>query len=520
MFIPGSLSSHTDDNSSDEDVCTVQSLRLSSGAIHRRRRSRPDGKLRVVIVCENVMPKVDGVTRTLSRLLQHLHDNGHQALVLCPDTPLNEFASTPLLHTAGIPVIVYPELKLNFVNPAFLQAVESFDPDIIHLLDPIWLGAQMLWAFQLGWAGPSRPIVASYHTNISTYLRFFGFAWLENWSWELLREIHYRCSLTACPSQSIATLLSSRKIVPGEDTLRIWPRGVDTITFNPRKRTALLRQKWLASTCETCADAPLLPTPPPSPGLEPADSEDKTGRCVILYVGRISYEKNLLFLLYAYLNVRSRLEPGTSLPRLVLVGDGPARLRLEELVKTLGLEQDVIFEGHIGEHVKLAEYYASADIFAFPSYTETFGQVVCEALASGLPVVGLDAPGTRDLVVHEETGLLLPNPFEGDADWCSLLQNKTAEDAVFESLAIRYAVLLEQLICNISKRKIMGRKASLDGTRGRSWYSAMECIVDCYREAVADSATPKSGQNSLGTRCILFISMGLYHICRAISCIF
>ncbi|KAG9080808.1 hypothetical protein FRC06_006136, partial [Ceratobasidium sp. 370] len=148
-----------------------------------------------------------------------------------------------------------------------------------------------------------------------------------------------------------------------------------------------------------------LPTPPPSP--TPSDDygfASCKGRCVILYVGRLSHEKNLLFLIEAFGILLGLVEGLSPSLLFVFVGEGPARHSLEGSCWQKGIP--AIFMGHqSGEH--LAKCYASADIFAFPSYSETFGQVVLEALASGLPVVGLDADGTRDLVQHERTGLLL-----------------------------------------------------------------------------------------------------------------
>jgi len=114
------------------------------------------------------------VTRTLARLLAHLRQEGHEAVVLGPRTPLASFETHPLIGTAGIPLVIYPGLKLNFVRPKFLRTIDDFDPDVIHVVDPVWLGAQVLLALDAGWCGPkwtrrdSRAVVASYHTNLPT----------------------------------------------------------------------------------------------------------------------------------------------------------------------------------------------------------------------------------------------------------------------------------------------------------------------------------------------------------------
>ncbi|KAF8322514.1 UDP-Glycosyltransferase/glycogen phosphorylase, partial [Clavulina sp. PMI_390] len=307
---------------------------------------------------------VDGVTRCLARLLAHLREQGHEAVVLGPQSGLTHYETHPLVGTAGIPLVVYPGLKLNFLRPRFLRVIEEFNPDVIHVVEPIWLGAQVLLAMQLG--GPGGAVVASYHTNLPTYATLFGFPWLEPIMWRFVRWLHRKCLLTACPSQSTADMLRSRGIT----SVRLWPRGVDLEMFGPHRRSHLRRVKWAR----------------------------RNESVVVLYVGRVSYEKNLMLLVEAF-GQKSFLQP-----RLVFVGDGPARGPIEALCRRKGI--DAYFEGHLSG-VDLAEAYASADIFAFPSFTETFGQVILEALASGLPVVGLDAEGTRDLVADNRTGMLL-----------------------------------------------------------------------------------------------------------------
>ncbi|KAJ7583318.1 UDP-Glycosyltransferase/glycogen phosphorylase [Mycena floridula] len=511
MSMPGSFPRRRSVSQTIEEP--LPNLRMSKGRLYQRRRARPDGHLRIVIICENVMPKVDGVTRTLCRLLEHLHSNGHECLVLCPETALKQYNTIPLIGTAGIPLIAYPGLKLNFISPVFMSMIIDYDPDLIHIVDPIWLGAQMLWALELGWGGPQRPIVASYHTNIPTYLELFGLGFLTATAWGLLKSLHDRCLITACPSQSTADMLVSRGI---GRRVRIWPRGVDPTSFHPLRRREDIRRAWGVSTLsspEQCHECAGLPTPPPSPGMSPVDSDPQG--TAILYVGRISYEKNLLFLLYAFSYLRHQLRDWTSPPRLIFIGDGPAFLQIKQTVVQLGLEDAVVFEGHINDHSKLAEYYASADLFAFPSYTETFGQVVAEALASGLPVVGLDAPGTRDLVDDERTGCILRKPSTAASDWCALLRDPSSP--IFQALAEQYAALMETLVLDPSKRKLMGHLASSEGN-GRSWNDAMECMVGCYREAVsmpAQMAPPRGSWRIAGTQAVLGISMGILYVVYA-----
>ncbi|KAF8599603.1 UDP-Glycosyltransferase/glycogen phosphorylase, partial [Ceratobasidium sp. AG-I] len=331
------------------------------------------------IVSENFLPKVDGVTRCLARLLKHLRDEGHEAIVLGPEANMSSYETHPVIGTAGIPLILYPGLKLNFLRPKFLRTIVEFfkDPDVIHVVDPIWLGPQVLFALRRGWCGPKwsdpkAPIVASFHTNLPTYASLFGLRFMEAFMWSFIQISHSQCRLTACPTLSTATLLMQKDV----RNTRIWPRGVDLGMFGPDKRCHFMRETW----------------------------GTKSFICVILYAGRLSYEKNLMFMIESFRILLESLDETSLRPVFVFAGDGPARSALEESCRSKNIP--AIFMGHLsGEN--LAKCYASSDIFAFPSYTETFGQVVLEALASGLPVVGLDADGTRDLVQHERTGLLL-----------------------------------------------------------------------------------------------------------------
>jgi glycosyltransferase involved in cell wall biosynthesis len=217
----------------------------------------------------------------------------------------------------------------------------------------------------------------------------------------------------------------------GFEHLRIWPRGVDTTLFHPERRNISVRNAWLQARNQP---------------------ENKT---VILYVGRVSWEKNLNLLVQAYQTMNHEQ------CHLVIVGDGPAHTELQQ--KLAGLP--VTFTGYLtGE--ALATAYASADVFAFPSYTETFGQAVLEAMSCGLPVVGLLSEGVCDLVDHENTGLLLN------------IQQLAEKEKV-----AAYSANLTLLVHNHQLRQQMSQ-ASLVEAQKRSWYEAMEKLVKGYQEVI------------------------------------
>lgn len=384
--------------------------------------------MRVAIITENFLPKLDGVTRTLARLLEHLQARGHQALLLGPDSGMAEYAGAEVIGTAGLPFPFYPELKFNFFRPLFIRRLGEFQPDIIHLVDPVILGATGLAAARFF----NTPLVSSYHTNLAAYCEHFGFSLLTKPMWHYNRFVHSQCALTFCPSPSTAAMLRMQ----GFTHLRIWPRGVDTGLFNPQRRSDALRASWL---------------------IQRTQPEQKT---VLLYVGRVSWEKNLRLLVQAY------REMDHERCHLVIVGEGPARAEMQQELQDV----PVTFTGYL-QGDALATAYASADVFAFPSVTETFGQVVLEAMASGLPVAGLLAEGVCDLVEHEQSGLLLNTHRLSDSEQTTM-----------------YRAHLARLIASVEERRSMS-KAALQEAQRRSWYEAMESIMRGYQETIANART-------------------------------
>lgn len=351
-------------------------------------------------------------------------------------------------------------------------------------------------------------------SNLATYATLFGLSWLEPVMWSLQRWLYAKTRLTLCPSPSTRDMLERNAF----SDVRLWPRGVDLEQFGPSNRSQDLRDRWGVSPAPTPipatpvvskkltgTDSRFPPTPPLSPVVAPlpslasiatnvpvqnsplsppyesAGAKSKPA-LVVLYVGRLSWEKNLSLLLHAYALLPVR-------PKLVFVGDGPARGDLAAHCESHGY--NALFTGHLSGPA-LAAAYASADVFAFPSFTETFGQVVLEALASGLPVVGLDAEGTRDLVAHGHTGLLLPLPLEpgeaGDSKgkqdlkggWAAACKNLDGNSRLVQT----YASLLASVLRDTEMRARMGHNASTDGIRGFTWWDAMEACVDSYRESM------------------------------------
>ncbi|KAL9557530.1 hypothetical protein MBANPS3_001337 [Mucor bainieri] len=369
--------------------------------------------MRIAIITENFLPKVDGVTRTLARLLEHLSKTGHQVILLGPETNMSTYAGADLVE---------------------------FQPDVIHLVDPVFLGAFGLAVVR--YYLPNVPIVSSYHTNLAVYCDHFGYGFMTSIMWRWNRFCHSFSRFTACPSPSTMAILNDH----GFDKVRLWPRGVDISLFSPLQRSESLRAQWM--------------------GVSELKSENKT---VILYVGRVSYEKNINLVIEAY------REMDHEKCHLVLVGHGPAFHEIQTYCSAKRIP--VTFTGYL-QGKDLSQAYASADIFAFPSVTETFGQVVLEAMSSGLPVVGLDAEGVRDLVDDKRTGLLL-----------------NTMDSSAKNQQRKYRGLLELLV---NQPHLLGklRREAVKKAKTYTWYEAMECMVNVYQDAVgcSEEELPKSLQ--------------------------
>jgi len=262
--------------------------------------------------------------------------------------------------TIGIPIPKYPELQLGVARMGRLvKAWRAQMPDVVHLITEGPLGWSALRAARkLG-----IPVVSDFHTNFHDYSRHYGFGWVSGLVTGYLRALHNRTDSTFVPTHEMRDRLHAL----GFNGLNIVGRGIDTVNFNPAKRNVELRRSW---KCES--DTP-----------------------VALYVGRLAAEKNLRLFVEA-VRAASRQRPNL---RVVVVGDGPMgkRLRSEN--------PDFHFAGmRIGED--LAAHYASADLFVFPSLSETFGNVTMEALASGLAVVAFDYAAAREHIVHGHNGLV------------------------------------------------------------------------------------------------------------------
>lgn len=322
--------------------------------------------LRVAVVTETYPPEINGVALTMMHFVQGLLARGHNIQLVRPrqhpqDTPKNDADFSELL-SPGLPLPRYSGLKLGLpIVRTLKRAWKKNPPDIVHIATEGPLG----WAALHVARKMTLPVSSDFHTNFHSYSRYYGLAWLYRPINFYLRYFHNRTQATLVPQTDIRDQLAAM----GYGNLHIVSRGVDSELFNPGKRSAGLRSTW---------------------GVNDQDP-------VVLYVGRLAAEKNLNLLFNAF-DAMQRVQPRA---KLVLVGDGPL---LESLRATHPKHS---FAG-LRRGEDLAQYYASADIFLFPSTTETFGNVTVEAMASGLTVLAYDYAAAAQHIRHRENGLLVP----------------------------------------------------------------------------------------------------------------
>jgi len=368
--------------------------------------------LRVAVVTESFLPQVNGVTNSVLRVLETLSAKGHEALVIAPDS-----AEAPTTY-AGFRIKRVPSLAVKGLLPVgFPQRsmeplIEGFDPDVIHLASPFFLGKYATRIAQR----LNIPTLSIYQTDVAGFARHYGLSiahsQLTNW----VANIHKNTDRTLAPS----TWSCDQLMTSGVDNVALWQRGVDSVKFNPTKRSDLLRESFTPAS---------------------------QNKIIVGYVGRLANEKKIEDL--APLHAREDVQ-------LVIVGDGPARQRLE---RALPKAHFVGYQS--GED--LAAHYASFDIFVHTGKHETFCQSIQESLASGVPVIAPHSGGPLDLVQHGATGFLLDT------------SNASDLVAAFE------------LLSDARTRSLMGITAR-ESVIHRTWEKVTNELINHYRELSARPA--------------------------------
>jgi glycosyltransferase involved in cell wall biosynthesis len=326
--------------------------------------------LRVAVVTETYPPDINGVAHTVSIVVTGLRERGHEITLIRPRRQEEDTQHTNPgeLLVRGAPIPMYKQLRMGLPALGSLRKLwTERRPDLVHIATqgPLgWSAARA--AHKLG-----IPVSSDFRTNFHAYSKLYGLGWLKSTIVSYLRKFHNAARCTMVPTQR----LKDELVMGGFERLIVVPRGVDTEKFSPAHRNNSLRESW---------------------GAGP-------GTVVLLSVGRLAVEKNLEVVVNAY----GRLKQSGENVKLIFVGDGPETLALQRLCP------DAIFAG-TKRGKDLAEHYASADLFVFPSLTETFGNVTLEAMASGLCVVAYDHAAAGQLIINSQNGLLLtPNDEAG-----------------------------------------------------------------------------------------------------------
>ncbi|MCX7709164.1 MAG: glycosyltransferase family 1 protein [Clostridia bacterium] len=319
--------------------------------------------MRIAYFTDTFHPQINGVTNTLDRLETYLKSSNIQHMFFAPSFPrdIKSKNRRNVRRFRSVSFPLYPECRLSIPLYANISRLaDRFRPDLVHLVTPLGIGfAGLRYARERG-----LPIVMSYHTNFDAYLKYYNLEFIENAIWNFFKWFHSHSSANFCPSKDTMEILKSN----GIENVKLWSRGIDTTAFCPSHKDLSLRA-----------------------GMNPQN------KVMFLYVGRLAAEKDLDILVDSIQRV-SNAHPGKA--QFIIAGDGPYA---EEMKKTLS--EDVIFTGYL-KGQPLSALYASCDAFVFPSTTETFGNVVLEAMASGLPVITVDSGGVKDSVRNGFNGFL------------------------------------------------------------------------------------------------------------------
>lgn len=367
---------------------------------------------RVAILTEAFLPKVDGVSKTAFLTLRYLQQTGREALVFAPDIAPKAIGDSRVIPLPSLTIPAAPETHMALPHPIIAKELSAFQPDLIQLFSPAAMSVSgMVMGRYL-----KVPVIANYQTDLPGYMRQYGYSMLA-WPMHLwLRHIHNGCHLTLVPSKTTEQELKSW----GYRRLRPWVRGVNTKRFTPLNYDPAMRQRLLN-------------------GRDPQ-------ALLVIYVGRLANEKRVDVL------IDIARTPGIA---LTIIGHGARRADLEALFSGTGTH----FTGYLyGE--ELAKAFASADVFAFPGPNETFGQVIQEAMASGLPIIVGDEGAAKDLVTEGENGFICPLQPQAFAQAAQILRDQP----------------------HLLKR--MSRKAR-QFAESRPWWRIMAQLEDYYREAIA-----------------------------------
>ncbi len=374
--------------------------------------------MKIAIFTDTFYPQINGVTNTLGKITKYFERENIEYKIFAPRYDDHTDLSAERFYS--LKFFLYPDCRIALPNVFRIsQTLSDFKPDLIHLMTEFNMG---LTGLHYG-KKYDIPTISSYCTNFSQYTDYYKLDFLKQGIWDYMRWFHNQNSITLCPSQEAQKLLKQHDI----GNTGIFSRGIDMQKFHPGYRNDNLRREL---------------------GIE--------NKIVFLYVGRVSIEKDLDVLCNSYKAVKEKYKDRIT---LILTGDGPYLEKCKA-----ALPADSIFTG-FKKGKELSEIYASADIFVCPSSTETFGNVALEAMASGLPVIGADAGGLKEIITHRKNGLKFkPRDASGMTNCMTeLIENKSLGDFL----------------------SINGIKYS----KSRSWDEIISKLIFMYRDVIDERVT-------------------------------
>ncbi|KAB8129362.1 glycosyltransferase family 1 protein [Gracilibacillus oryzae] len=322
--------------------------------------------MKILVITETFLPSTDGVVTRLTNSIRYFLKSGHQVQIIAPDLGVYEFEGAKVIGAKATRLFFYRSKQFALPSSKVKQMIQSYDPDVIHVVNPALLGASgVYYAKKLGY-----PLLASYHTQVPKYADYYHLSIFKGLLWWYFRKLHNMADLNLCTSQVVHQEL----VEQGFNNIHVWKRGVDTTLYHPRHYNDSMREKL---------------------------TNGEVNKKLLLYVGRLAPEKEIE-------KIRNLLEASDQFV-LAIVGDGPHR----EVLETHFQGTNTVFTGYMHGQ-ELASAYASSDVFVFPSTTETLGLVITEAMASGLPIVAAKSGPTCEQIDDGQTGLLYDQHIDGD----------------------------------------------------------------------------------------------------------
>lgn len=366
---------------------------------------------RVVLISESFLPKVDGVSKTSYITAEYLRQTGREVLVIAPDNAIRRLGESEVKRVRSFSIAGAKEMRIGLPSLKAIRYIKAFQPDLVHLATPAMLPLfAALYCYQ-----KRIPMIATYQTDYWSYMEKYGFGYIKHGADRWTRFVHNLCRTNLTPSNVMRETLVGR----GYQRFRVWKHGIDLDRFHPEKRSIEMRMRLLGGRSREAL--------------------------LVIYVGRLAPEKCV-----DMLKDVAQLE-GVA---LTIIGDGDERARLEKHFAGT----DVHFTGYLyGD--ELASAYASSDLFLASGPHETFGLVIQEAMAAGLPVVVTDRGGGKDLVVDGQTGCVVSHTPSAFADAVEKLRVKTG------------------------LRLSMGKAARAD-TEQRPWWRIMQQMEKHYAAAL------------------------------------